>query len=148
MGEVILGLLRRTMPALINGGFNWVDVRDVCETAINAGERGVSGQKYLLSGNYATFPSMGKIIESVTGVRMPSFVSPLWLAGIGAPFASAWSRYTGKRPLYTSESLEILKTCNKNISHEKAARELGHEPRPFIETITDTCQWFLAAGYA
>ena len=148
MGEAILGLMRRTIPALVNSGFNWVDVRDVCDAAINSAGRGVSGEKYVLSGNYATIPALGKIIESVTGVRMPGLVAPLWLASVGAPFASAWARYTGRRPLYTSESLEILKTCNRKISCEKAVRELAYEPRPLIETIADTCQWFTAAGYA
>jgi len=35
---------------------------------------------------------------------------------------------------------------NQNISHGKAARELGYQPRPFRETLNDTLRWFEENG--
>jgi dihydroflavonol-4-reductase len=35
---------------------------------------------------------------------------------------------------------------NRNVSHEKATRELGYQPRPFKETLTDTMKWFEQNG--
>ena len=43
----------------INAGFNWVDVRDVCETAINCVDKGELGQNYIISGECATFRQIG-----------------------------------------------------------------------------------------
>jgi dihydroflavonol-4-reductase len=33
---------------------------------------------------------------------------------------------------------------NRNISHARATRDLGYSPRPFLETLTDTLDWFAA----
>jgi dihydroflavonol-4-reductase len=35
---------------------------------------------------------------------------------------------------------------HRHISHEKASRELGYQPRPFQETVRDTIEWFREAG--
>ncbi|MBI5525343.1 MAG: NAD-dependent epimerase/dehydratase family protein [Deltaproteobacteria bacterium] len=146
MGEALLGLYRRRLPALVEGAFDWVDARDVCMGAIEAETRGRPGEKYLLSGAYLPFRELAKLVEDVTGVRAPRFTTPQWLARVGAPFVSGWSRVVGKRPLYTSDSLEILRTCNPRISHAKASNELGYDPRPLRQTIEDTFRWFEWAG--
>jgi dihydroflavonol-4-reductase len=36
---------------------------------------------------------------------------------------------------------------NKNISHAKASKELGYEPRPLQQTIADTVDWFRSYGF-
>jgi dihydroflavonol-4-reductase len=84
---------------------------------------------------------IGEIISEDT----KKFVCPLWLAHLGAPFIQGMSRLNHKRPLYTSVSLRALKS-NRNISHEKASRELGYQPRPFRETLEDALRWFEANG--
>jgi dihydroflavonol-4-reductase len=45
-------------------------------------------------------------------------------------------------PRFTPYSLEVLKS-NSNISHAKATRELGYQPRPLYESIHDAVKWFL-----
>jgi len=47
----------------------------------------------------------------------------------------------GSEPLYTRAMLNELKS-NHHISHARATRELGYTPRPFLETLTDTLNWF------
>ena len=32
------------------------------------------------------------------------------------------------------------------MSHAKAARELGYQPRPFEQTVSETLEWFREAG--
>lgn len=41
MGQVLLDIHAGRMPVTLATGFNWVDVRDVCQTAINAVDRPV-----------------------------------------------------------------------------------------------------------
>jgi dihydroflavonol-4-reductase len=67
------------------------------------------------------------------------------VARFGATFATLYSRLAKKRAIYTSVSMNALKS-NHNISHDKAARELGYQPRPFRETLTDTLEWFAENG--
>ena len=67
------------------------------------------------------------------------------VAQFAAPFATAYCRLFKKRALFTSVSINAL-ISNHNISHEKAARELGYKARPFKESLTDTLQWFAENG--
>jgi dihydroflavonol-4-reductase len=144
-GEALITIAERKLPALVTGGFNWVDVRDVVTGAMAAAELAPAGSRYLLSGHWVSMCEIAAIIEEITGVSTGRPICPLWLAHIGAPFIGAICRLNGKRPLYTSVSLRALKS-NRNISHELATRELGYQPRPFRETLVDTLQWFRENG--
>jgi dihydroflavonol-4-reductase len=85
------------------------------------------------------------MVERITGTPAPGFVCPMWLARVGAPFVSTFDRITGRRPLYTSVSLQALHD-NREISHQRATEELGYQPRPFRETLIDTLRWFEENG--
>jgi dihydroflavonol-4-reductase len=145
MGRVLLDLYHRKLPALVDGGFDWVDVRDVVSGAIAAADRAPRGARYLLSGARKTVRELAAIVEEVTGVRAPRLVSPMWLARVGAPFATAVARIAGKQPLYTRHSLHALRN-HQLVSHDKATRELGYAPRPLVETLTAAYDWFRSAG--
>jgi len=144
-GEALLRMASGRLPALVNGGFDWVDVRDVINGAMRAEELAPSGAKYMLSGHWVSLPEVARGVERISGVPAAGFVSPLWLARVGAPFMTTLDRLAGRRPLYTSASLQALDS-NHNISHQKASRELGYRPRPFRETLIDTIRWFEENG--
>ncbi|MCJ7655138.1 MAG: NAD-dependent epimerase/dehydratase family protein [Dehalococcoidia bacterium] len=146
LGEALLNLARGKLPALVAGGFDWVDVRDVVEGALRAEEQAPTGAKYLLSGHWASVSDLAVIVEEITGTPAPRLVFPLWLARIGAPFTAVFAQLTGKRPLYTSASIRAL-CSNQNISHERATRDFGYHPRPLRETVVDTFRWFEENGY-
>jgi len=144
-GEALLRLANGNLPALVSGGFDWVDVRDVITGAMQAEERAAAGAKYILSGHWVSLRDVAMLVEQISGVPAPSFVCPMWLARIGAPFITTFDRLAGRRPLYTSVSLQALRG-HRNISHQKATRELGYHPRPFRETLIDTLRWFEETG--
>jgi dihydroflavonol-4-reductase len=146
LGEALLNLARGKMPALVGGGFDWVDVRDVVQGALAAEKKAPAGAKYLLSGHFASVHDLAVMVEEIMGTPAPKLVMPRWLAFVGAPFLAGFARLTGKRPLYTSASIRALRT-GQDVSHEKAARELGYKPRPLRETLVDTFKWFRANGY-
>jgi dihydroflavonol-4-reductase len=145
MGEVFLDLYHRRLPGIVEGGFNWVDVRDVVSSAIAAAERGRTGERYLLSGHWMSVRELAALASEITGVGAPRLVSPMWLARASAPLATAVARMVGKRPLFTSASLHALRN-HRLINHAKATRELGHQPRPLRDTITDIYAWFRETG--
>ncbi len=145
MGEAMLSMYHRTVPGLVDGGFDWVDARDVARTAVAAAERGRRGERYLLGGHWATLAEVSALIAAATGVRTIRFASPMPVARAIAPVAALHARVTGRRPLYTSESLRILRG-HRHVRSDKAMRELGHAARPLRETIADTFAWFGEAG--
>jgi dihydroflavonol-4-reductase len=146
MGRVLLAFARGALPALITGGYDWVDVRDVAEGAVLAEERGARGSRYLLSGHWVSVPDLAAAVGAVTGARVPRLVFPLGVAKLGVPFAAAFGRLDGSRPLFTRLALDAL-GGNRRISHARATEELGYTPRPFQETLRDTFRWFQEAGY-
>jgi dihydroflavonol-4-reductase len=145
LGRALLGMARRKLPALVTGGYDWVDVRDVVRGAITAGEKAGCGGRYLLSGHWLSLSDIAGVVAGISGTPPPRLTLPLWMARLGVPFVAAASKLTGQSPLYTSFSLRALKS-NRNMSHEKASRELGYRPRPFRETMRDTLRWFQDNG--
>jgi dihydroflavonol-4-reductase len=144
-GEALLRLANGRLPSLVSGGFDWVDVRDVVRGAMRAEEIAPAGAKYIFSGHWVSMAELARMVEQLTGVSAPGFVCPMWLARVGAPFVSSFDRLSGRRPLYTSVSLQALRD-NRKISHQKATEELGYQPRPFEETLIDTLRWFEENG--
>ena len=145
-GEVLLALSGGRFPALIEGGFDWADVRDVVEGAIESEERAPAGFKYVLSGHWVSVRDLARSVQAITGTRAPRLVCPLGLARIGAPVATVVARLIGRRPLFTAVALDALRS-NREISHARATQDLNYRPRPFEETLVDTLQWFEKAGY-
>jgi dihydroflavonol-4-reductase len=146
LGEAIITLANGKMPALVDGGFDWVDARDVAEGAIRAEKQAPKGAKYLLSGHWASMCDLAAMIEELSDVPAPKLVCPSWLAPIGTPFAAAYASITRRRPLYTTASLTAIHS-NRNISHQKATRDLGYKPRPLHDTVRDALVWFQDNGY-
>ena len=136
MSRVFLALMRRRLPALVHGGFDWVDVRDVARSLLAAEERGTSGEGYLLPGKHASLGELADCVAEVSGTPAPPITVPIWLAKAGSPFATFMSRTTGSPLWSTSESLHALE-FSPPVSGRKASAELGHVARPLRETIVD-----------
>lgn len=145
MGQVLLDLHRGKFPALVDGGFDWVDVRDVVQAALVAATKGRRGERHLLSGKWASFKELASLVGQTTGVPVPRFVAPMWLARLGAPFMVALNSVVGKRPLYTSSSLRALR-CHRRVVSGKAQELLAFRPRPLRQTIEETFAWLGEAG--
>jgi dihydroflavonol-4-reductase len=145
MGTVILTMLRGRLPALVAGGFDWVDVRDVATSMVAAERGGRAGENYLLGGHHLSVLELALVIEEVSGVPHPPVTVPLWFARMWSPIADAVTRRTNSPLWYTHESLRAL-TADPRVSSAKASTTLGHRPRPISETIADLERWFRAQG--
>ena len=140
-GQAIVKMARGRLPALVAGGFDWVDVRDVAWAALEAAQKGADGARYILSGHYLSMSEVATEIAELTGIAAPRFTFPAWLAGLFVPFMSVWARVSGQAPLYTRESLAILST-NKVMSHTRATRELSYQPRSFRDSMSDAIEFY------
>ncbi len=145
LGQAVLKIANGKLPALIPGGFDWVDVRDVVQGSISVIKKGRAGERYLLSGHWRTMKDLSSEINKYTGRKNPIKI-PTFSAKIGLPFIRLYGKIKNEAPLYTNESLNILKYSNKNVSHSKAAEELDYTTHPFSETIKDTVEWFKKNG--
>ena len=138
MGQVIFDIVNRKMPISINNGFNWVDVRDVCQTAINCIDKGKKGQHYIVPGAWASFRNIADIISDFLGFRTTFFTAPFWTAYTALPFTRLISKLSGDRPSFSRGSLHALAVQCKDIPGTLARKELGHTSRSLKDTIIDT----------
>jgi dihydroflavonol-4-reductase len=145
MGRVLLALYRRRLPALVQGGFDFVDVRDVAAGLAAAAERGGCGESYLLSGHYCSMVDLAALAAAVTGRRPPRLTLPVGVARLGTGVMSLAARRSGAEPLYTAESLGTLRR-GRPVDHAKALRDLGYRPRPTAESVGDAYRWFAERG--
>lgn len=141
-GEVLLRLARGQMPALVNGGMDWVDVRDVTNAALTAEKVAKTGERFVLSGHFVQMAETAEIVEEVSGTKSPKVCLPMWVARAAAPLALKYAEMVHERPTFTPYSMEALRG-NRQISHHHATEILGFEPRPHRETVTDSVEWLL-----
>jgi len=145
-GQMLRSLFQGRLPALIEAGFDWVDARDVASVIRTSLRYGQPGERYVISGRWASFKRLAELCEAVSATPALRLVLPLWAAFVGLPFLRLQSRITGVRPLYSYESLMILRNSNKNYMAEKAHRDFAFIPRPLRETINDTHDWNAELG--
>lgn len=143
--ELLLSLVGGKMPALVEGGFDWVDARDVAHGAVLAEREAPAGSRFILSGRWMSTPGLAALVEELSGVPAPRFVSPMWLARLAAPAMTALSHALGRRALITRAGLRALGRYRR-VSSDRAARELGYRARPLRETLSDTLRWLGAEG--
>ncbi len=141
MGRAILALARGEFPALVPGGFDWVDVRDVAQAAVTAAEAARPGSRYLLGGRTASLVELAGLVCAAAGARPPALVVPTALGLAWAPIAAAAARLSGTPALFTSYTLRTL-VGSRRVSHDRAAKDLDYRPRDLAQTVRDTCQWF------
>lgn len=142
LGQALIKIYNNALPMLVPGGYNWVDVRDVVDCAMIAAEKAKPGERYIVSGHWESLENLSRLIGEITVRKTPSFVAPALFARIGLPFIGIYSRMSSTEPLYTMNSLNILKYSNRMISHALASEKLGYKPRPLAETLKDTLDWY------
>ncbi|MBC7870191.1 MAG: SDR family oxidoreductase [Chitinophagaceae bacterium] len=142
-GQLVLDYLDKKIPGIVDGGGTVADARDVAQGMINAVERGRSGERYIIAGEYYNLETIGKTVEKVSGVPAPTMRIPYRILLAYAWFVQTSARLRGVETLMTVEGIRTLHYQEK-ISSEKAIRELGITFRPLEETLRDEVNWFRA----
>lgn len=142
--SILLAFARRRIPAYVEGGASFCDVRDVAEGHVAALERGQAGEAYVLGGHNLRMSELVDRACAIAGVAPPRRVPvPLALAFAAAQELAA--RAAGRRP-HTSRGLVRASALYTWASSQKAERALGYRVRPFDDTVRDTLRWALATG--
>lgn len=138
--QLVTDYIEGRLPACVNGGYDFVDVRDVARGCLLAAEKGRAGQCYILSNRHYEVKDLLRLVKREAGGReLP--VLPMWMAKMAAPLIQWDAARRNRRPLYTAYSLYTL-ASNDRFSHDKATRELGYCPRGLEETVRDTVRWY------
>jgi dihydroflavonol-4-reductase len=144
MGSVLRAIWRQRMPALVEGGFDWIDVRDAVEALRSACMLGRRGESYLVSGHRLSIADLATAAAAVAGMPAPDRRAPMRLVRALGPVSDLLARRTPLAP--TREALHALATF-PTVDGSKARRELFlRQPRPFQKTLSDLYSFFVSAG--
>lgn len=140
MTETIRAYLKGYFPCAVEGGYDFVDVRDVADGIVRCIENGKSGETYILSNEYITVRRMFDILGGLSGKKKVCGTIPLEMIRWLAPFCEKVEKALGLPMLVTPYSVYTLGSSG-NFTNEKAKRELGYTVRPIEKTLADTALW-------
>jgi len=141
MGKALIDLYKGKIPVLPQGGYDFVDVRDVAETVVNALFKGRHKEIYLASGKYFLLKDLASLIQEVTGRRMPKTSIPISILKLLLPLVRFHGWLLRAAPQFTRESLEALQNGHPAMDNSKARRELDHQCRAMEVTLRDFYEW-------
>lgn len=140
--QMIDNFMSGKLSAIIDGGYDFVDVRDVADGCLRAATDGKRGECYILSCHYYKIKDILKMVNAIrpkhTFITLPHFI-----ARLAVPFAKVIAKIKKTRPLFTKYSIHTVKT-NSNFSYQKASKQLGYFPRDIYTSIKDTVEYLLS----
>ena len=92
---------RKVLP---NWGYNFVDVRDLCITAISAVSKGKAGQNYIVGGEYHMYSYIAELMEEQLGRTVLLGTIPNFVSYLGLPYEYIKSFITKKPRVLTVDT--------------------------------------------
>jgi dihydroflavonol-4-reductase len=144
-GRIIVEAANGKMPAYLDSGLNLVHVDDVAAGHLQALEKGLVGERYILGGQDVRLADMLAAIAAIMKRRPPTISLPRAPLFPLAYANEALARITGKDPFLTVDGLKMAKH-HMFFTSAKAEAELGYRARPWGEAVADAIAWFKDAG--
>jgi dihydroflavonol-4-reductase len=144
-GKFLLAFLDGKLKVFVDTWVSMVDIQDCTAGHLLAAERGMNGERYLLSGIRLSISDALALAADVAGVKRSPKLAPRALARIGGSAAELAFRVRGKHPPVCREMVRTLLHGHR-FDGSRAERELHlkyTEPR---ETIARTVDWARAEG--
>ncbi|XP_020273385.1 LOW QUALITY PROTEIN: uncharacterized protein LOC109848345 [Asparagus officinalis] len=148
VSRIMIERLNGRLPGYIGYGKDresFSHVEDVVEGHIAAMQKGRMGERYLLTGENASFKDVFDIAAVITKTRRPSFHLPLWVIEVYGWISVFFARITGKLPLISYPTVRVLRH-QWAYSCEKARKELGYNPRSLKEGLEEMLPWLKSLG--
>lgn len=133
-GHTMLELANHKVPGHPSGGISVTDVDDAAAGTVSALHRGVSGERYLLTGHNLSYGDVFRRQAETVGVKYEGREIPTFVLTAAARAFELRSKFTGGEPRLTIDNAKIA-PLNMWYDCSKAARELGYTYRPLEETL-------------
>lgn len=125
-----------SLTSYVDGGYDFVDVRDVANGCIAAAEKGRPGASYILTSRRMNMDEIVRVCRTAVGKRTLKSVLPMWFARSVAPLAEGWYRMLRKPPLFTSYALHTLRSPGV-FRTDRARADLGWNPKDPADSLRD-----------
>jgi dihydroflavonol-4-reductase len=143
--RLLSGILRNRLPFSISGGLPIADVRYVASVLAAAVGPGLGPRRFMVGGHDTRWKELFALLRRLTGRRLPAMPTPRPVAmGFGRLMDGVQRILPGKAPL-AFEAVYIA-TQDPKTDDSRTAAELGVQPPPSEETLTDMIRWMVEAG--
>jgi dihydroflavonol-4-reductase len=145
LNDLLIRLARRKIPMLLPGGMPVVHSEDVAAGHLAAAERGRSGDRFILSGEYLTLREIALAVrEHEPKTKVPP-VMPMAFARAIAVGGEALARLTRRPPLIAKGEQVFLASHPVPVA-DRARAELGWASRPAGEGFGQALAEFRRRG--
>ena len=142
-GAIIAGAAFGKLPFVMKGiELEAVGVDDAARAMILGAEKGRVGERYLISEKMITNAEVARIAAEAAGVAPPAKSLPLAMSYALATMGTVKARLRGTDEQLSLASLRLMR-AEAPVDCAKARRELGWEPRPVEESISEAARFWV-----
>lgn len=118
---------------------------DVAGAILLALDKGRPGEIYNVCGRPLSHNAVNAVVGELAGIHPRRLNAPVPAVLLLARLWTALSRFTGREPFYPIDMAPYV-FQDWRVSSEKAKRELGFRPTPFVEGAAETLRWYWDQG--
>lgn len=119
---------------------NYVFIDDVVDGMLQAYQKGMPHQNYILSGSNISYNDFFKLISSISGQKHSLIRVPALVIKAVASVMMMITKLTGKAPLITPGLVRKF-LCNWNTNCAKALKDFNYRPKDISEGLKRTINW-------
>ena len=143
--QLLLRLANGRIPALIETTFSVIDVDDCSQGHLLAEERGVRGERYVLSGAALTVHEAISLLRTIAGRPDRVRFLPGWLAYAGASAIEVVARPMRREAPVCRGAVRTLLHGHR-YDGSRATRELGLTYHAIEDTVERALRWYAERG--
>ena len=141
-GMMVKDFLLSNKVAFIDGGFNFVHVKDVARIHVLALKQGKVGEKYIVGNTNLSLANFYKALRSykpdVKLIQVPYFMALLF-----SFMHSIIKDVIGGKPKVTPRGIQLSRK-KMYYNNEKVKKDFSYEFIPFEKALQDSVAWFSA----
>jgi nucleoside-diphosphate-sugar epimerase len=146
MGRVVLDFANGKLGAYIPGGFEFVDASDLARGHVLAMERGLKGERYIVSTQFLTVDELMAMLETITGRKRPRRLPAGAMMVLAHVSSFVLNRVAPERPQrFTPDAVRLL-SLHRKADLGKARRELAYVPGSIEDAVRAAYASFVARG--
>ena len=139
-------ILNKQIPMDTKITLNWVDVKDVAEGCYLAGQKGRSGERYILANEKCmTITDTTKLAQKLypeLKIKVPGSVPKFVLYAI-AWFMELSAKISKKPPVLTTKDIAMFSGLQQNFDISKSRNELGFNPKNPEQAVKEALSYLM-----
>lgn len=138
----IINIYNGKYPFYLNGGYSFVDVRDVSKMIVKGAlSKNLSRQSYIISNGYISVKDLILYTSSLSKKPKKHLIYvPLFLVYIALPFISLFAKISKKKVIFSKNMVKTI-TSNGSFNISKIKKDLDYTPTDLHTTIKDTVEF-------